>query len=116
MALNIDIALTILFLAGIPVPRGMQGVNLIDLLENKIPERKDFFYQHDFLGSSQIPKVEGVVTGGFKYMKYIEHDYEELFDIKHDPHETTNLARNPRYKTELDALRVRYERLKKVAL
>ena len=116
MALNIDIAPTILSLAGVPIPRRMQGLNLIDLLENKMSERDDFFYQHDFLGSPQIPKVEGVVTGDFKYMKYTEHDYEELFDIKHDPHETTNLARDPRYKMKLDELRVRYEKLKQAAL
>lgn len=116
IALNIDIAPTILSMAGVPVPQGMQGVNLIDLLENKIPERKDFFYQHYFLGSPRIPKEEGVVTKDFKYMKYIEHNYEELFDIKHDPHETTNLVNNPIYKLKLEELRIRYKELKKVVL
>jgi hypothetical protein len=45
-------------------------------------------------------------------MKYIEHDYEELFDIKNDPHETTNLAKNPMYTQQLKELRLRYEELK----
>lgn len=111
IALNIDIAPTILSMAGVPVPPGMQGVNLIDVIENKIPERADFFYQHYFLGSPQIPRVEGVVTKDFKYMNYVEHHYEELFDIKHDPHETTNLVNDPKYHMKLNELRRRYQEL-----
>ena len=114
IALNIDIAPTILKMAGVPVPKEMQGVNLISLLENKLPERKDFFYQHYFLGGPRIPRVEGVVTKNFKYMNYIEHNYEEVYDIKHDPHETTNLATNPNYKMKLDELRIRYKELKDI--
>jgi arylsulfatase A-like enzyme len=113
MALNIDIAPTILSMAGVPVPAKMQGKNLIAILENKIPARKDFFYQHYFLGSPEIPKEEGVVTKDFKYMKYIEHNYEELYDINHDPHETTNLANNTNYKNRLEELRRRCRELKK---
>lgn len=116
IALNIDIAPTILSMAGVPVPKGMQGVDLFDLLENKIPERKDFFYQHYFWGSPYIPKVEGVVTKDFKYMKYTEHNFEELYDIKHDPHETTNLVNNLKYKMKLEKLRERYKKLKKTVL
>lgn len=111
VALNIDIAPTILSMAGVPAPPGMQGVNLIGVIEDKIPERTDFFYQHYFLGSPRIPRVEGVVTKDFKYMKYVEHDFEELYDIKHDPHETTNLATDPKYKIRLQELRERYQKL-----
>lgn len=111
IALNIDIAPTILSMAGVQAPNNMQGVSLIDMVENKIPERDDFFYQHYFLGSPRIPRVEGVVTKDFKYMKYVEHDYEELFDITHDPHETTNLASDPAYKSKLQQLRKRYQNL-----
>lgn len=113
IALNIDIAPTILSLAGVPVPDSMQGKNLIGILENKLPEREDFFYQHYFLGSPYIPKEEGVVTKDFKYMNFIEHNYEELYDIIHDPHETTNLVNNSKYKKKLEELRRRCEELKK---
>ncbi len=113
IVLNIDIAPTILSMAGLPIPNTMQGLNLLGVLENKIPERNDFFYQHYFLGSPKIPKVEGVVTHDFKYMNFIEHHYEELFDVKHDPHETTNLINDPAYKLKLQALRSRYRVLRK---
>ncbi|MBD0726524.1 hypothetical protein B6A10_15220 [Flavobacterium sp. L1I52] len=113
MALNIDIAPTILSMAGVPVPKEMKGVNLIDVVQNKIPERKDFFYQHYFLGGPQIPRVEGVVTQGFKYMNYLESGTEQLFDIKHDPHETDDLIKNSKYKSKLEQLRLRYNDLRK---
>lgn len=113
IALNIDIAPTILGFVGISAPKSMQGVNLFDIIENKIPERENFFYQHYYLGSPRIPKVEGVVEKRFKYMKYIEHGYEELFDIKHDPHEIDNLAGNPKYKNTLEQLRKKYVRMRK---
>ncbi len=113
IALNIDIAPTILSMAGVPVPQGMQGINLVDMLENKIPERQDFVYQHYFSGSPHIPKEEGVVTQRFKYMIFIEHHYEELYDIKNDPHETTNLAADPMYASTLKSLRKRLTALKK---
>ncbi len=113
IALNIDIAPTILGFAGITPPKGTQGMNLFDVIENKTPERKDFFYQHYYLGSPHIPKVEGVVGKRFKYMNYIEHGYEQLFDIQHDPHEIDNLADNAKYKKELDALRKKYANYRK---
>lgn len=114
IALNIDIAPTILGMAGVQAPKAMQGVNLFNLLENKIPERKDFFYQYYFLGGTQLPRQEGVVTQRFKYMNYIEHNYEELFDTRLDPHETQNLAKDPKYNVELVLLRKRYHELKKI--
>jgi len=113
IALNIDIAPTILSMAHVPVPTEMQGENLLDIVQSKIPERKQFFYQHYFLGSPHIPKVEGVVGKQFKYMNYIEHNYEELFDIKNDPHETLNLANNPKYKAKLEEMRKKYKEMKK---
>ncbi|MEO8413251.1 MAG: sulfatase [Ginsengibacter sp.] len=112
IALNIDIAPTILAMAGVQAPKMMQGVDLISLLENKIPERKDFFYQYYFLGGPQLPREEGVITKDFKYMNYIEHNYEELFDIKHDPHEINNLVKDPKYTMKLEELRIRYKELK----
>ncbi len=111
IALNIDIAPTILSLAGVPVPKEMQGVNLIDVIENRIPERNEFFYQHYFLGGEQIPRVEAVVTKDFKYINWVEHNVEELFDTRHDPHETINLVNYPGYKTKLKELQKRYKEL-----
>jgi arylsulfatase A-like enzyme len=115
IALNIDVAPTILSLAHATVPSSMQGQNLFDLIDGKIPERKDFFYEHTYSKSPKIPNVEGVVTKDFKYMKYIEHNYEELFNIAVDPKEKVNLAMDPKYSAKLKELRAVYEAKKKAA-
>jgi arylsulfatase A-like enzyme len=114
IALNIDIAPTILAMAGVTAPKTIQGIDLISLVENKIPERKDFFYQYYFLGGPQLPREEGIVTKDFKYMNYFENNFEELFDIEHDPHEIDNLVNDPKYKQKLTELRLRYKDLQKV--
>ena len=115
IALNIDIAPTILGLAGEPVPENMQGRNLISLLDHPDQQRQDFFYEHTFMGSPGIPKVEGVVSREMKYMKFIEHGYEELYNLEEDPKEKVNLAGDPRAQTALEKMRARYEALKAAA-
>lgn len=116
IALNVDIAPTLLGLAQVPVPRQMQGQNLLQMRNGKVAERQDFFYEHNFANSPRIPNVEGVVTKDFKYMLFTEHGYEQLYSIRQDPKETTNLAPDPRYQTQLEALRQRYKQLKQAAL
>ncbi|MFB2119874.1 sulfatase [Parapedobacter sp. 2B3] len=115
MALNIDVAPTILALAGLDPPGTLQGHNLLGVLEGAVPDRDDFFYQHYFMGSPKIPQVEGVVSRRFKYMNFMEHGYEELFDINRDPRETTNLIDRRKYRRELDVLRERLVELKEAA-
>ncbi|MDQ7949027.1 MAG: sulfatase [Pedobacter sp.] len=112
MALNIDIAPTILSLAGVATPTAMQGQNLFDLINGKLA-RKDFFYEHTYSKSPKIPNVEGIVTKDFKYMKYIEHNYEELYNIANDPKEKNNLAGNQKYAAKLNELRKEYLAQKK---
>lgn len=114
IALNIDIAPTILGYAGVEAPEKMQGVDLVRLVEGEDPtlDRQDFFYEHTFMGSPGIPKIEGVVSPDIKYMKFIEHGYEQLFDLRADRLEKKNLSEDAGYQEELEKLRERYEALK----
>ena len=114
IALNIDIAPTILNLAHAKVPENMQGVDLIRLAkgDGKGLDRQEFFYEHTFMGSPGIPKVEGVVSRELKYMKFIEHGYEEVYDLKTDPLEKKNLAGDPAYQDEISKLKDRYREMK----
>lgn len=111
IALNLDVAPSILALAGVPIPKGMQGINLMDVVQAKTPARNHFFYQHYFLGSPRIPKVEGVVTKNFKYMKFLEHNFEELYDIEHDPHELENLINKVNYQKKAVEMRKLFNQL-----
>jgi len=119
IALNIDIAPTILRLCGEQVPGDMQGVDLMTLFDDETDEwRKDFLYEHLFEapGITNIPKSEGLVSAHYKYLKYIELDpvFEELYDLRKDPYETRNLISDQDAQPLLDSLRTRYSELKKL--
>jgi arylsulfatase A-like enzyme len=106
MALNIDIAPTILQLAGIEVPPRMQGRSLASFLQRAPADwRDEFFYEHQFIRATwghqpYIPGVEGVVLEDIKYMKYLHGGdtvvYEELYKRDGQP-ELDNLADDPEY-------------------
>jgi len=113
MALNVDIAPTILELAGLEVPQEMQGRSLAPLLDGGNPEwRTDFLCEHLF-EHLRIPKSEGVRTERWKYIRYFEQQpvYEELYDLENDPHEARNLVGAPKYVKELEQLRKRCDEL-----
>jgi arylsulfatase A-like enzyme len=114
-ALNIDIAPTILELANLQVPEQMQGTSLLPLLKGKEPGwRTDFFYEHLF-NHKTIPRTEALRTARFKYARYIDFGYEELYDLESDPHETQNLAEAPNYRQNLKSLRKRCDKLLQAA-
>ena len=115
MVLNVDIAPTILQLADHNVPEQVQGRSLVPLLTGQRPKwRTDFFYEHLF-NHPKIPKTEALRTQRFKYARYIDFDYEELYDLKSDPQETVNLAKNEKYRRTLKSLRKRCDELLQMA-
>ena len=118
MALNIDIAPTILRYANVPVPNTMQGQSLIQL--DKIEKREDFFYEHIWTNKDiYIPSTEGVVGKQYKYMRYFKGVdsthliFEELFDLKTDPNEIHNLIGQTEWQPLKDSLKNRMWALKK---
>ena len=113
MALNIDVAPTFLELAGVAVPAGMQGRSWVPLLTGKSAQwRTAFFYEYfreqAFPG---IPTVLAVRTDASKLIKYPGHDdWTELFDLKADPFETTNLASHPNQRPLLERMLAEFDR------
>jgi len=111
IALNIDLAPTILDLAGMEIPREMQGKSLVSVMNDKKDDwRSDFFFEHRF-ERHNIPESEGVITLRSKYVRYVEEepDYEYLYDLEVDPDEVTNFADSITYKEQVMAMRNRYE-------
>jgi arylsulfatase A-like enzyme len=103
MTLNIDIAPTLLDLAGAPIPPSMQGRSLRPLLQDTAPDwRREWFYEHHFRSNGWIPATEGVRTPRWKHVLHIDEKppFEELYDLASDPRETRNLARSPRHHAE----------------
>ena len=100
VVMNVDIAPTFLELAGMDVPKNMQGQSFLPLLQGKsIPWRNKVFYEYywefDF---PMTPTVFGVRSDKFKYIRYYGiWDTNELYDLEKDPDETTNLISKPEY-------------------
>ncbi len=97
MALSIDLAPTMLALAGVPAPESMQGRDLGPLVRGeRIEWRGDWYYEHTYarLPQHPIPRCEGVRTERWKYTRYTDFNppYEQLFDLAADPGEEKNLA------------------------
>lgn len=106
MALNIDIAPTILDYAEIAIPDLMQGRSLYPRTsDDLIPDREDFHCEHHF-NNKYIPKSEGIRTNKWKYFRYIDHpEVEELYDLENDPLEINNLASQLKYNYRLNLMR-----------
>ncbi len=124
MTLNVDLAPTLLDLAGLATPGAMQGRSLAPLMTGEAPAdwRTEWFYEHLFArpgapGIAPIPQTEGVRTERWKYIRYIEQEppYEELFDLVQDPLEERNLAGEAAYADQLKAMRERWKRLREAA-
>ncbi len=114
MVLNIDVAPTILSLAGFAIPKQMQGTDLTPLLKNQDTQwRTDFYYEHPWT-NNRIPISYALVESQYKYIEYKDHpEFIELYDVIKDPYEMDNLAYKAEFKSRLDAMKSRFAELKK---
>lgn len=116
MVLNIDIAPTVLDLAGVKIPPQLQGHSVVPLTQGNISEwRKDWLYSYyEYPGDNSVPKNHGVRTERYKLIEYYEQipkEYE-LYDLQEDPRELHNLYGNPRYHDLADQLMGRLNELR----
>jgi arylsulfatase A-like enzyme len=117
MALNIDLAPTLLDLAGIKAPDSMQGRSWRPLLEGNAAAnwRTAFFYEYFYERNYAIPTVLAVRTDKAKLIKYPGHDdWTELFDLAADPYEIKNLASDPAAKDLRAKMQAEFDRQAKV--
>lgn len=121
MALNIDLAPTMLALAGVPAPPTMQGTDLQVLLKDPSAKgREDWYYEHDIVGLDNskgrpLPRCEGVRSERWKYIRYKDTNpvQEELFDLQKDPREEENLAKDATHVATLAQMSARCDELRK---
>ena len=116
--LNIDIAPTILNLAGIEKPDYMQGESMVNLLKGEKEKnwRKAILFEYyvdsywPYAGPNQI----AVRTEKYKLIDaFLENDIDELYDLKTDPGEMNNLINNTKYDKIEEDLRSQASILKK---
>jgi arylsulfatase A-like enzyme len=108
MIQNIDVAPTILQLAGIEKPEQMQGESFAPLLEGReIPWRNKVFYEYYWEDAfPQTPSIFGVRTDRYKYIfNHGMWGINELYDLQTDPHEVYNLIRDAGHRELSQSLR-----------
>jgi arylsulfatase A-like enzyme len=119
---NIDLAPTILDLAGLPIPDSMQGRSFAPILRGEQPtdwpKAVYYRYYHD-PGHHDTRAHYGVRTATHKLIHYWRKDAWELYDLVKDPTEQHNLlfdeaeATSPAVAKLFAELRAEIERLQK---
>jgi arylsulfatase A-like enzyme len=112
MVLNIDIAPTFLELAGVAVPKEMQGRSWVPVVTGKNPAWRQSFLAEYFFEARfpTTPTVVAVRTRDAKLIKYPGHDeWTELFDLAKDPYETKNLIRDPQQRDLLARMTAEFD-------
>ncbi len=121
----IDLSPTLLSFAGVPAPWTMHGHNLRPLLKDPQsswdhPVLIENFYLH-YGQASDVGKTTGgtlfgipwwisLTQGHYKYVRLLlDNPVEELYDLKTDPEELTNLAEDQRLAAVLADYRARLE-------
>ena len=110
MVLNIDVAPTILNGAGIAMPEQMDGHNMLPLLMGEeVVWRDEFLYEYFWERNfPQQPTMFSLRDERYKYIYY--HGMwatDELYDIREDPLESTNLMDDPAHEDLVAQMRKR---------
>ena len=119
MALNLDIAPTVVDLCDAEPFRKVHGRSLKPLFEegNK-PWRNAWYYEYNYEKQfPYTPNVRGVRTDRWKYVHYPHGDgspdrhMAELYDLKNDPGERNNLINDPKQSERIEQLKTELRQL-----
>ncbi len=117
MVLNVDVAPTLLDLAGIsPLDKDIDGKSFKSLLQGlETYWRQDFLYEYyEYPGPHSARKNRGVRTERWKYIHFFEEPQEyELYDLQDDPQEMINRINEPEFQPVVERLRQRMQMLRK---
>ncbi|MGE0101284.1 MAG: sulfatase [Blastocatellales bacterium] len=99
---NLDIAPTVLDVAGLRAPGHFQGKSMVPLAQGRSKDWRDsllyeYYWERNF---PQTPTIHALRGDQYKYIHY--HgiwDVDELYDLKADPYEMTNLIFSPAHAT-----------------
>jgi len=116
LVLNIDIAPSMLEVAGVKPPATMHGRSFLPLLRGRTASWRDDFLAEYFQekGNPRTPTWQAVRTSKWKYIHYPElPGMDELYDLAADPNEMNNLISDPKSAGALAVLRRRLGELLK---
>jgi len=97
---NIDYAPTFLEIAGAAIPDDIQGESLVPLLRGESPgdwRTSIYYHYYEFPSVHMVPRHYGIRTERYKLMHFYQFGEEwELYDLKKDPDELTNIYNKAR--------------------
>lgn len=117
LCLNIDVAPTILDLAGIEIPDYMQGESFLRLLSGgpQAGWRNSFLFEYyvDDAYPYAGPDLLAVRTDSFKLVDaFLDNDIDELYNLSNDPGEMINLISDTSMRDTEQSLRRELEKLR----
>ncbi|HYE66647.1 MAG TPA: sulfatase [Pyrinomonadaceae bacterium] len=118
LALSIDVAPTLLELAGAEPLEKVHGQSLVPLLRDGRAKWRESFLAEYFLEKvvPRAPAWQAVRTMRWKYIHYTELEgLDELYNLQNDPHEMRNLIADPAAQPALSLMKTELERLKQTA-
>ncbi len=96
MVLNIDVAPTLLDLAGVAVPDFMEGRSLAPLLRGETVDwRASFLYEYFKDFPYNVPAHQAVRTARYLYLDFAGQQPPELYDIVQDTRTLENIIQTP---------------------
>lgn len=102
---NIDIAPTVLQLAGLPIPPHVDGRTLTALMRNEPDWREDLLIE-GWPEQRGGPLYAAIHTGDLVYAE-TQGDRAEFYDLRDDPYQLRNQIASPDYAAEIGRLRQR---------
>jgi N-acetylglucosamine-6-sulfatase len=114
--LSIDLAPTLLAIAGAPLPQGLHGRSLLPLLRGEPWQpRTSFLVEHfsdNVFARMQKMGYSAVRTERWKYIQYCDlQGCDELYDLQNDPYEMRNVITEPAQRETLAAMKAELQRL-----
>ena len=116
IALSIDLAPTLLEVAGVAPGPGIQGRSLVPVLQGKADGWRTSFLV-EYFSDTVFPRIRtmgytAARTARHKYIRFSElRGMDELYDLEADPYELTNLIGRPEAKALLPAMQAELQRL-----
>ena len=99
---TIDIAPTILSRANVKPYWGIQGIDINESISSNLSLRDELMIEyHDNLarfGFDRPAFVRSLITDEYRFTMYKNENFGELYHLKDDPWETTNLYEDPKYR------------------